>query len=237
MNTCPKGHQSTDADYCSECGALIGQSSLGAAQVADNTPTMATGKEICPDCGTPRSASNRYCEVCRYDFQSKSSYAFTTKGTAPVPAEPVLDAASTAPPVASSEIPAAAASPGIVVAQRLNVQIIIDPTLVDDPEMAAKCPEGVTKRTFPLDLDENLVGRRSDTKGVYPEIPIDDAGASHRHMKLILQSDGSFAALELGSANGTKLNGVDLEPGIITPVKVGDEFVIGMWTRLRITQR
>jgi hypothetical protein len=237
MYTCPKGHQSTDADYCSECGALIGQSSLAAVQAGDNTVIKATGNDICPDCGTSRNGSNRYCEVCRYDFQSKSSYAVTTPGITPVPAEPVQDAAPPAPPVTSSTIPAKAASDAFVAAQRLNVEIIIDPALADDPEMLAKCPKDAPKRTFPLDLDENLVGRRSDSKGVYPEIEIDDTGASRRHLKLIRQSDGSYAALELGSANGTKLNGVDLEPGIITPVKVGDEFVIGMWTRLRITQR
>ncbi|SPF33572.1 putative Forkhead-associated protein [Syntrophobacter sp. SbD1] len=237
MYTCPKGHQSTDADYCSECGALIGQSSLAAAQAGDSTATTPTGNDICPDCGSPRNASNRYCEVCRYDFQSKSSYVVTTPGITPASAEPVQDASPPAPPVTSITIPATAASSTFAAAQRLNVEIIIDSTLVTDPEMAAKCPKDAPKRTFPLDLDENLVGRRSDTKGVYPEIEIEDSGASRRHLKLIRQSDGGYAALELGSANGTKLNGADLEPGIITPVKAGDEFVIGMWTRLRITQR
>ena len=28
---CPKGHISTDPDYCSECGALIGQSTVSRA--------------------------------------------------------------------------------------------------------------------------------------------------------------------------------------------------------------
>ena len=55
-----------------------------------------------------------------------------------------------------------------MVPQRLNVEIMIDPTLVEDPEIAAKCPKDAPKRIFPLDLDENLVGRRSDTKGVLP---------------------------------------------------------------------
>lgn len=219
MYTCPKGHQSSDADYCSECGALIGQSTLATAQAADSTVVTTTGNEICPDCGTSRNGSNRYCEVCRYDFQSKSSYAVTTPGITPVPAEPVPDAAPSALAAGPNTIPPTATSATFVAAQRLNVEIIIDPALVTDPELVDKCPKDAPKRTFPLDLDENLIGRRSDVKGVYPEIEIDDPGTSRRHLKLIRQSDGGFAALELGSSNGSKLNGVDLEPGVTTPVK------------------
>ncbi|HEY6874160.1 MAG TPA: FHA domain-containing protein [Geobacteraceae bacterium] len=235
MPICPKGHQSTDADYCSECGALIGQSSLAATQASDSMASTATDSSICPDCGTPRNGSNRFCEVCRYDFQDKKSYSATAPESTPVPAEQVQDAAPPAPAVAPDAAPTTAAT--FVAAQRLNVEIYIDPALVTDPEMVAKCPKDAPKRTFPLDLDENLIGRRSDVKGVYPEIEIDDPGTSRRHLKLIRQSDGGYAALELGSSNGTKLNDVDLEPGITAPVKIGDEFVIGMWTRLRITQR
>jgi hypothetical protein len=237
MYTCPKGHQSTDADYCSECGALIGQSTLVTAQAAESTVTTTAGNNICPDCGTARNGSDRFCEVCRYDFQSKSSYAVTMPGITPVPAETVPDAAPSGPATESNAITTTATPATFVAAQRLNVEIIIDPDLVTDSEMIAKCPKDAPKRTFPLDLDENLVGRRSDVKGVYPEIEIDDPGASRRHLKLIRQGDGGYAALELGSSNGSKLNGVDLEPGITTPIKVGDEFIIGMWTRLRIAQR
>lgn len=237
MYTCPKGHQSTDADYCSECGALIGQSSLPAAAGGDSAATAAPTGGICPDCGTPRSGSSRFCEVCRYDFQDKKSYSATAPASTPVLAGAVPNDIQPAPVVLADAVPITATAATFVTAPRLNVEIVIDPALVTDPEMVAKCPKNAPKRSFPLDLDENLIGRRSDVKGVYPEIEIDDPGTSRRHLKLIRQSDGGYAALELGSSNGTRLNGVDLEPGIVTPAKVGDEFVIGMWTRLRITQR
>jgi pSer/pThr/pTyr-binding forkhead associated (FHA) protein len=103
--------------------------------------------------------------------------------------------------------------------------------------MKASCPQGAAERIFPLDLDENLVGRRSDTKGVYPEVEVNDPGVSHRHLKFIKQSDGTFAALELGSANGTELNGANLDAGVSTPVKAGDELIIGIWTRLQLRAR
>jgi pSer/pThr/pTyr-binding forkhead associated (FHA) protein len=113
---------------------------------------------------------------------------------------------------------------------------MVDPSLADE-ESRAHCPVDDTERVFPLDLDENLVGRRSDVKGVFPEIMIDDPGVSHRHLKFNKQPDGSFAVLELGSANGTKLNGNNLEAGIVTPISEGDELTIGMWTRLKLRAR
>jgi pSer/pThr/pTyr-binding forkhead associated (FHA) protein len=119
---------------------------------------------------------------------------------------------------------------------KLDVVIMVDPSLADE-ENGAQCPVGETERVFPLDLNENLVGRRSDAKGVFPEIMIDDPGVSRRHLKFNKQPDGSFAVLELGSANGTRLNGSDLEAGVVTPVSEGDELTIGMWTRLKLRPR
>jgi hypothetical protein len=259
MFACPKGHQSTDPDYCSECGALIGKPTVTAPAPA---PSVAPASgAVCPDCGTPRNGSSRYCEVCRYDFQSKASYTADAPELAPVetapapppaatptPAAPEPASAPTQPapaqaaPVLVAPTPSAVPAPpdpaAYVAAQRLNVEIDVDGSLVaDDPEMAAKCPKDAPPRLFPLDLDENLVGRRSDSKGLFPEIDTKDPGTSHRHMKFLKQPDGSFAALELGSSNGTKMNGVDLNPGVLTPIKVGDEFIVGAWTKMRVTQR
>jgi hypothetical protein len=103
--------------------------------------------------------------------------------------------------------------------------------------MRQKCPPNAPELVFPLDLDETLIGRRSDGRKIYPEIDLDDPGVSHRQFKLLRQPDDSFAALELGSINGTKLNGVALTPGLITPVAAGDELIVGMWTRLRLRPR
>jgi pSer/pThr/pTyr-binding forkhead associated (FHA) protein len=121
--------------------------------------------------------------------------------------------------------------------QALNLIVTTDPSLVEEPDPATPCPVGAPDRLFPLDLAENLVGRRSERKGIYPEVEISDPGVSHRHLKLIRESDGSFVALELGSANGTRLNGAPMIPGVPLPVKAGDEFVLGIWTRLTLRAR
>jgi hypothetical protein len=236
---CPKGHTSTDPDYCSECGALIGQSTVSSAAPA--TPASSSGADVCPDCMTPRTPGARFCEVCRYDF---------TAGTSGVHASPTPVAQSAPPDAAASSsagsAPAQATSPGTppstsapvpAPAQRLNVVVITDPSLVTDEEERKQCPQNAPELVFPLDLEENLVGRRSDNKKIYPEVDISDPGVSHRHLKIIRQADGSFAVLELGSTNGTILNGVELKPGLLTPIAAGDELLIGSWTRLQIRGR
>ena len=70
---CPKGHQSTDPDYCSECGALIGKAGIVKNDTyvkvdSNKQPNSSAKAEICPDCGTEREGSARFCEVCRHDF-------------------------------------------------------------------------------------------------------------------------------------------------------------------------
>jgi len=146
--------------------------------------------------------------------------------------------AATATPVAASGGTAIADNTlASTPAQRLNIVVITDPSLVEDEEQRKQCPQGAPDLIFPLDLDENLVGRRSDDKKIYPEIDIRDPGVSHRQLKILKQADGSYVALELGSANGTTLNGATLKPGLPTPIGVGDELIIGLWTRLRIQGR
>jgi hypothetical protein len=132
---------------------------------------------------------------------------------------------------------AAGSTPLSTSAPRLNVVVVTDPSLVEDEEMRKKCPPNAPELVFPLDLDETLIGRRLDAKKVFPEIDLDDPAVSHRQLKLLRQSDGSFAALELGSVNGTRLNGVELKPGLITPLVAGDELIVGMWTRLQLRPR
>ena len=249
---CPKGHESTDSDYCSECGALIGDSKLTSVET-EQMPDMnlsadasAGSVEVCPDCGTPRVSQARFCEVCRHDFENnKTGVAeaiVASQQTAKPPVtslkssvnSPVNAIQAEAKPNAASSV---AEKVDFVVAERLNVVIAVDSAKAASCEAESEIKPDSKERTFPLDLDENLVGRRSTGKGIYPEIEINDPGVSRRHLKFIKQPDGSFAALELGSANGTELNGATLEPGVNTAVKAGDVLTIGIWTQLKIVGR
>ena len=270
---CPKGHMSTDSDYCSECGAKIGQTPVSSS--GNSSSVKSTGSsnslEICPDCGTQRVGNDRFCEVCRHDFVGGSTgtaekvvaekqptivfqpvaiqQPVATKQPAEVAAlqeaQPVAKSSSTSVNNTLDKTTTAATSSGLntvsknelVIAEKLNIAISVDKNRLAQNSVESSIKPDSMDRIFPLDLDENLVGRRSKDKGIYPEIEINDPGVSHRQLKFIKQADGAFAVLELGSANGTEFNGVQLEAGINTAIKAGDEFAIGLWTTLKVVTR
>lgn len=237
---CPKGHISTDPDYCSECGAKIGKSSASSG-VSNSSPLSPKSQEICPDCGTERVRNDRFCEVCRHDFlggntgTAEKVVAAQQPEVAPQPAE-TEKKPEDKPPVNNPGLNTVAKN-DIVIADKLNIVISVDKDRLAQNLVESNIKPDSMDRTFPLDLDENLVGRRSADKGVYPEIEVNDPGVSRRQLKFIKQADGAFAVLELGSANGTEYNGAPLEAGINTLIKAGDEFAIGLWTTLKVVAR
>ena len=117
---------------------------------------------------------------------------------------------------------------------RWEAVMVVDPSLNVDPDPNLPCPVGEPERAFPLDFADNLIGRRSDKRDIHPEITVNDPCASHRHAKLQRQPDGSFTLLDVGSTNGTQLNGVDVQPGVRTPLSDGDQITLGCWTRITI---
>lgn len=247
---CPKGHISTDPDYCSECGAKIGPPAAAStlnSKVAAN-PQSPQPEEICPDCGTPRTPNARFCEVCRHDFlgctngTTENKAAVSQNASAIQPPQAVQNAEtqppiSEAPPVSTGSVPDAVPKDEIIIGEKLNIVISVDKNRYAQNSDVSNIKPDSADRVFPLDLDENLVGRRSVTKNIYPEIEINDPGVSHRQLKFIKQPDGTFAVLELGSANGTEYNGAQLEPGIAVPIKAGDVFAIGLWTVFKVVAR
>lgn len=79
---------------------------------------------------------------------------------------------------------------------------------------------------YPLTQSRNVIGRRVDAA-----VPIDDARASRNHASIDVQN-GFHYLVDLGSTNGTYLNGRKLERG--AAVSVGDEVRIGSLV-LRVT--
>lgn len=240
---CPKGHQSTDSDYCSECGTLIGKSNISKIeQVQGSNSNIRSGnQDICPDCGTPRAFDARFCEVCRHDFQENKTGVAEAVVASQKPAQQNDNAPQSSETKAEKDSAAAqdskSAEEKSAVHEKLNIIISVDKDKASTCEIETSIKPDGLDRVFPLDLDENLVGRRSTGKGIYPEIVINDPGVSHRHLMFIKQPDNSFVVLELGSSNGTELNGTPLEPGVNTAVKAGDELAVGIWTKLKLVSR
>lgn len=132
--------------------------------------------------------------------------------------------------------PAAGSQDGLTLAPivRWEARLTVDPSLNVDPDPTLPCPTGEPERVFPLDFPDNLIGRRSEKRGLFPEINVNDPCASHRHAKLQRQADGSFALLDVGSTNGTQLNGTEVQPNVLTPLKDGDQITLGCWSRITI---
>jgi|SRR5579871_6654013 len=264
--TCAKCHsESTDSDYCSVCGARMAgapsalNTAIGSAP-AVAPPGVATtgGGEICPDCGTPRSGSAKFCEVCRYNFETQASGIGAPPPPTPAPPPPLPDRPNSLPveaaPVVTSplvaDLPTAAvaaigdaipATPqqgaDAALLAKWELHVVVDPSLYTDPDPQLPCPVGEPERAFPLDFVENLIGRRSDRKDIHPEIPLNDPGVSHRHAKLLRQADGGFVLLDVGSTNGTHLNEVEVKPGVRTPLQEGDQITLGCWTRITLRKQ
>jgi hypothetical protein len=100
----------------------------------------------------------------------------------------------------------------------------------------AYCPE----RRFSLSTSQALVGRRSRTRGIEPEIdlsgPPADPAVSHAHALLIAQPDGTWAIVDLDSANGTFIGDSPdpIEPNVPTTLRDGDTVYVGAWTSLTL---
>jgi hypothetical protein len=187
-----------------------------------------TGSQApCPDCGAPRAdTSSNFCEVCGYNF------ATGTHGNVPVEAAP--EPAPLAAP-ASVEAPEPVVSPEPVVAsvQHWTLVAAIDPSLreADSPEP----PQNVSPVVISLDKPVSLIGRKSEKRAIIPEVSLDlDDAVSHRHALLTRGDDGSLTLRDIGSSNGTRLNGADVKPLVDMALRDGDQITLGRWTRLSV---
>jgi hypothetical protein len=103
-------------------------------------------------------------------------------------------------------------------------------------EFPAYCPQ----RRFALVGERLLVGRRSRSRGIEPEIdltgPPEDVGVSHAHALLVSGPDG-WSVVDLDSANGTYRNDSldQLPANQPVPLAPGDRLHVGAWTTLIIS--
>lgn len=84
--------------------------------------------------------------------------------------------------------------------------------------------------TFELG-DELLIGREDAARSIHPDVDLGDhggydAGVSRRHA-ILAYRDGVCVVEDLGSANGTFVNGRRLSPHAPSPLASGDELACG----------
>ncbi|MEV4137772.1 FHA domain-containing protein [Dactylosporangium sp. NPDC049742] len=227
MAVCPKGHESETTDYCDECGAAMDPPPSPPSPVVASPQRPA----VCPECGTP--LTGRFCEVDGYDTLAVPS-------AAPPPvaeAAPQDEAEAALPEVPEAEASEPAGWHVVVSADRAHFDRVqawngADPTIA----YPRFCPD----RRFPLTGDQVLIGRRSRSRGSYPDIdlagPPEDVAVSHLHALLVSQPGGTWAVVDLRSANCTFVNGADdpIQPEQPVPLADGDHIHVGSFTRITL---
>jgi pSer/pThr/pTyr-binding forkhead associated (FHA) protein len=77
------------------------------------------------------------------------------------------------------------------------------------------------------------IGRSSQKRNLHPEIACDwDDSVSHRHAKIELDTDGNAFLIDVGSTNGTMLNGQLISANSAVKLKDGDRISLGGRTAL-----
>jgi|YelNatPaOPRAMG01_1025707.scaffolds.fasta_scaffold01436_7 CRP-like cAMP-binding protein len=98
------------------------------------------------------------------------------------------------------------------------------------PVIAQFLMEGSLK-VFPIHRDISLIGRRDPVTGVVPDVDLTDEdvkrSVSRRHAKLIHSNGQFYLVEEVGTLNGTFVNGKRIPTGILTPIKSGSHVGFG----------
>jgi CRP-like cAMP-binding protein len=121
------------------------------------------------------------------------------------------------------------------------------PAMAEMPDIdkPTKAPEGTVPSTgtarayfvakesgkiYPIYKDEVLLGRYDSVTGHRPEVDLTDEdnnrNVSRRHARLLFKDRTYYIAEEIGTMNGTYINGNRIPTGVLTPVKDGDEITL-----------
>ena len=243
--TCPNGHVSESADYCDTCGAPIvassapdsgspsGPVSPPATPGAGASAATAAPTQPCPSCAMTNTAEALFCEACGYDF---------TTGTMPRSTTPVPSPSASTNPLDLGATPAGATVlDPVAPAAELEwvAEVWVDPDWYAGQESDEELPSPGLPVVVPLRTRSLLIGRRSVSRNIHPDIECaSDVGVSRRQAQLT--TDGQRWWVEdLQSSNGTYVGAASgplpddaLPPGQRRELAEDDRIYLGAWTRL-----
>jgi hypothetical protein len=169
-----------------------------------------------------RRAEQRVSELQQELAQLRSGAG---PAAAPLVASPGAVAPSAPPPVVAAPVaaPPASVPPAAPPPAVPSVSAASPPTLLH--------PASGQRFTLDATRDEFLIGRVDPVTGITPEInlgPLDVARSlSRRHAKLLRQGAEFFVREEVGTANGTFVNGQRIATGTAVAIKAGDRLRFG----------
>lgn len=184
------------------------------------------------------TAEALFCEACGYDFTTGTMPRSTPPATSPTPSTNPLDLGAT--PVGT---PAEGAPDPDPVAPAVELEwvaeIWVDPDWYAGQESDEELPSPGLPVVVPLRARSLLIGRRSVSRNIHPDIECaSDVGVSRRQAQLT--TDGQRWWVEdLQSSNGTYVGAASgplpedaLPPGQRRELAQDDRIYLGAWTRI-----
>lgn len=102
----------------------------------------------------------------------------------------------------------------------------------DKPPVLAQFIADESLKVFQVYKEITTIGRQDPVTGITPDIDLTDEdvkrSVSRRHAKLIFSNGTFYLAEEVGTLNGTYINGKRIPTGILTPIKSGAQVGFGM---------
>ncbi|MFD3702206.1 FHA domain-containing protein [Nocardia sp. NPDC058658] len=230
-----------------------------------------TSGRFCEGCGhdsaLPSAAGSRAGDRPEATFRARPDRAETSQGGArPGPARAESEPADSSRENARFDPPRTAGTDPT----RTGVQPGFDPTLIaGTPPAAAKTwvarifadrelyarvqarkgpdaervefPDFCPERRIILHGNRFLIGKRSASQGIVPEIDLGiapvDIGVSRAHAMIQVDQGGALTVTDLGSTNGTSLDGAEasIPPQQAIALREGSRIHVGGWTTIAIS--
>jgi CRP-like cAMP-binding protein len=117
-------------------------------------------------------------------------------------------------------------------------EVTAKPAAPQQAEAMAYFISKASGNVFPVFKAESLIGRYDSVTGQSPEVDLTNEDSarniSRRHARFVMKDGKPYVAEEIGTMNGTFINGQKIPTGVLTPIKDGDEFTL---CRLQLTFR
>lgn len=236
----------------------------GAGSAAGGGTGGASSDQVCPNCSTANSPEALFCENCGYDFTTGAmprppepvseldlgapvkpgespdvpaaaggEVAAVPDGGAPDGDAPEGGAAGTAGGTAGGGSAGGGGTASWV------AEVWVDPDWYAQQEADDPCPSPGLPVTVALSARSLLIGRRSVSRNIDPQIDVSsDIGVSRRHAQLTTDGQRWFIE-DLQSSNGTFVGGArgplptqPVPPGQKRELDDDDRIYLGAWTRL-----
>ncbi|MFD3743390.1 FHA domain-containing protein [Nocardia sp. NPDC058633] len=263
MPMCADGHQSRSTDYCDVCG-----SAFGAAPAPDPASLRVcaqchapTSGRFCEGCGhdsaLPPRAGDRpaaaagarpdpvragghsaAAAVSGGDPSGSGSSADPTRAGAPPDHRGGIDST----PVAPEAIADSGRSGTWVARVFADREFYARVQARKGPDAdRVEFPDFYPERRIILRGSQFLIGKRSASQGIAPEIDLGiapaDIGVSRAHAMIQVDQRGALTVTDLGSTNGTSLDGAEtpIAPQQAVALREGSRIHVGGWTTIAIT--